>query len=451
MFKSTLCAYCRQLAHALSLLLFFVVLVHSAKADDYRIYVGPKGSPAYAHAQTLENDQTIFAERTLHRALTKAAELLNQSGSHTVFVAAAAGSYKGKAKQGIWVVPQITNSEAQLYIVGGFNDDFSGRQPFAHLTALTTIEGRNGALLQFSKRTQLKKLVVSGFLFDAAPSNAYDSETNSIKKGQSRSYPMMTLTQLKTPHLVIDSNIFINGAHGTVDPFIGAVGQSVVDITNNFFINNIKMMKPAASSANVAINLRHNSFIMNWPFNPDPTSSNVSALELYHSGGMSKLTIEDNLFAYNPGGAMQHDWPEDRMPDMAINNNLFYMNGGLFGDGDPGAGVIAGKLGHNPKYLIMDLETLEDDFDYEVNGNVSMDPKVPVALADLQAADSYSVDRKSTVLNDVRRLFGLNQDGGTVAIANYAPALVFNPQALSLPQNEAAKKYGVQPNKLWQP
>ncbi len=428
-----------------------VSLMQTALADTYVIKVAPKNSPAYAFAQGQEDDQRQFAERTFHRALTKAAELLNQSGAHTVYITVAAGSYKGKAKQGIWVIPQIDNPEATLYIMGGFNDDFSGRQPFTNLTALTTVEGRNGAFLQLTKRSQLKELVISGFLFDAAPSNSYHTDSNSILKGQSRTYPMITFAQLKTAHLVIDSNIFINGAHGTFDPFIGPLGQAVVDITNNFFINNIKTMKPAASSAKVAINLRNNSFIMNWPYNPDPTSSNVSALELYHNGGASKLTIEYNLFAYNPGGAMQHDWPEDRMPEMAINKNLFFMNAALFGDGDPGAGVIAGKLGLNPKYLILDLETLEDDFDYEVIDNVSMDPQIPVALADLQAADSYSVERKNTVMNDIRGLFGLNKDGGTVAIANYAPALVFNPQAISLPQNEAAQIYGVQPNQLWAP
>ena len=441
----------------LSLLIPLLLIVitaasaQSAFADQYMIYVAPKDTPAYAVAESKENGQDAFAERTFHRALRRAADLLNAPGAHTVTVWVAAGSFKGKAKQGVWVLPQITNPQARLHLVGGFNEDFSGRQPFVHLTTLTTTEGRNGAFLQLTKRTQLKELVVSGFLFDAAPSNAYDKKTNSILKGQSRSYPMITLSQLKTEHLVIDSNIFINGAHGTIDPFISPVGNAVVDVTNNFFINNIKNMKPATSSSAATINIRGNSFIMNWPFNPDPTSSNVSAMELYHSGGANRVNIEKNLFAYNPGGAMQHDWPEDRMPDMAISNNLFYMNAGLFGDGDSEGGVIAGKLGHNPKYLIMDLETLEDDFDYEVESNVSMDPQIPVAMADLQAADSYSVNRQNTVVNDVRRFFGLNQDGGTVAIANFAPALVYNPQAISLPQNEAAKNYGVQPDQLWSP
>lgn len=423
---------------------------YAAPGNTYLIYVAPKDSPAYTAAQAKADDQLVFAERKLHRALNRAAELL-ATGSHTVNILVAAGAYTGKAKQGTWVIPAIANPEGTLRIIGGFNDDFTGRQPFGNLTALVTTRGRNGAFLQCTKRSQLAELVISGFLFDAAPSNAYDSKTNSILKGQSRTYPMLSFAQLKVGHLVVADNIFINGAHGAFDPYISPTSPGIVDITNNFFINTIKTLKPAATKPAREINLRHNSFILNWPYNPDATSSNVSAIELYHSGGAAQVNIEHNLFAYNPGGAMQHDWPEDRMPPMAIRNNLFYMNAGLFADGEPEAGVIAGKFGHNPTYLLLDLETLEDDFDYDVSGNVSMDPQVPVALLDLQAADSYSVNRKNTVLNDVRQLFGLNQDGGTVAIANYAPAMVFNPQAIPLPMNDAAKGYGVQPTQLWNP
>ena len=92
------------------------------------------------------------------------------------------------------------------------------------------------------------------------------------------------------------------------------------------------------------------------------------------------------------------------------------------------------------------METVEDDFDYDVGGNVTLDPKIPIAMADLQAADSYSVKRLDTVLNDVRRLFGLNQDGGTVAIANYAPAMAYQ---FPMPTEEQAQAYGAQPGKLW--
>ena len=46
----------------------------------------------------------------------------------------------------------------------------------------------------------------------------------------------------------------------------------------------------------------------------------------------------------------------------------------------------------------------------------------------------------------MRRIFGLNQSGGTVAIANYAPAMAYH---FPMPTAEAAQAYGVQPGALW--
>ncbi len=439
----------------LALLMLATWLAPAAAPNTYLIYVAPRDTPAAATAAAKANDSTVFAERRVHAALTKAAELL-QSGPHTVNILVAPGAYPGKVNSGIWVLPVINNPEASLRLVGGFNDEFTGRQPFGQLSRLKTVEGRDGAMLQISGKSALKELVISGFVFDAAPSNKYDSKTNSILKGSSRSYPLISFSLLKTDHLVVDSNIFLNGAHGAFDPYISPLSaNTVVDITNNFFLNNIKTMKPAATSGRGTtvkeINLVNNSFLLSWPYNPDSTSSNVSAIELYHKEGCQQLNIEGNIFAYNPGGAMQHDWPDDRMPKIAIKNNLFYMNSALFQEGDAENGVIVGKFGTNPKYLILDLTTIEDDLGYDVTGNVAMDPKINIAMADLQAADSYSVDRKNTVMNDIRRLFSLNQDGGTVAIANFAPALFFNIDNIPLPTEPKAKGYGVQPNQLWQP
>ena len=434
----------KSISRFLLLSTLLVLAALPAHADTYAILVAPKDSPAYAFAQTKADGVNIFAERRLHRALTHAAELL-ESGEHTVKILVAQGAYTGKTNRGVWVVPLIANPEATLHIIGGYNDDFSGRQPFALLTELKTIYGRDGAVLQFTKKSSLKELVISGLLFDAAPSNKYDQRTNSILKGQSRSYPLLSFSMLKTDHLVVADNIFMNGAHGAFDPYIQS-SNAVVDIQNNVFLNNIKPLKLGAPVAVQAINLRHNTFFLNWPFNPDNTSSNVSAVELYHSGGARQVNIEGNLFAYNPGGAMQHDWPEDRMPDLMLKNNLFYSNAALFGDGAAQAGVIAGKFGTNPTYLILDLETVEDDFDYDVTGNIDLDPQIPIAMADLQTADSYSVQRQNMTLNDVRRLFGLNQDGGTVAIANFAPAMAYH---FPMPADEAARQYGVQPDKLF--
>lgn len=422
-------------------------------ADDYVILVAPRDTPAAEYAAAQANDQTVFAERRLFRALNQAAEILGAGGAHTVTVMVAAGEYPGQTGLGVWEIPPIANPEGRLRIVGGFNDDFSGRQPFGLLSTLVTQEGRSGAFITVGRRSQLKEFVVSGFLFDAAPSNKYDARSNSILKGSSRTYPLISFNQVKVEHLVVADNIFINGAHGAFDPAIGGVPGSVVDIENNLFLNTIKPMKVAAMSGgeNVDIHIRHNSFILNWPFNPDATSSNVGVLELYHSGGYRTLTIEGNLFAYNPGGAMQHDWPANRMGEIAIRDNLFHDNGSLFSTSSPEEGVIVGKFGTNPTYMSLDLITIEDDLDYDVSGNVSMDPGISLAMAPLQAVDNDQIQRENTLINDVRRILGMNQSGGAVPIANYAPRMVYFDGLPVFPTNPDAAGYGVQPTTLWSP
>ena len=216
-------------------------------ATDYAIYVAPRDSVAEKTATGKANDTQIFAERTLHRALTKAGELLAKPGQNSVRVLVAAGQYKGKAGQGVWKIPTIANPQGRLYVLGGMNDEFTGRQPFGNLTELVTVSGRDGALLQFGSKSQLKEAVISGFLLDAAPSNDYDAKTNSLKKATSRSYPLMSFAMLATDHLAVADNIFLNGAHGAFDPFVTRLSaNSTIDITNNFFLNNIKALKARA-------------------------------------------------------------------------------------------------------------------------------------------------------------------------------------------------------------
>ena len=430
---------------------FFITFSAVAHAATYTILVAPRDTKALENAKAKENGKTVFTERKLYKALKKAAEFLNQPGAQEVRVYIAAGEYTGQMKQGQWTVPAIKNAEASLAISGGWNETWNGRQPFKHLVRLKTSEGRPGPMLMFTKNGVLKRLAVSGLLLDASPSNQYDARSNSLLIGKSRTYTLMAFRLMKLDRLVVADNIFINGAQGTVDPNIYPLSnETTVSIQNNFFISNrfpTSTRGRTFKGAHVKqMNFVNNSFILNWPYNPDPTSANVGVINLYTKECCKLLNIEGNLFAFNAGGAMQQDYVWDRMPKTRIHKNLFFSNAMLFGNDKKDAGVIVGKFGLNPKYLIADLEMLEDEFDYDVSGNVSFDPKVPIAFPELLAADSSSVKRKNTGMNDVRRLFGMNQKGGKVAIANYAPKIKWN---LPLPREAKAKPFGVQPSKLW--
>ncbi|MEL6615901.1 MAG: hypothetical protein AAFQ43_09195, partial [Bacteroidota bacterium] len=162
-----------------------------ADAQTLLVLVAERGTEAYTNAQSRENGSTIFAERKLWRGLKKAADLLNEENGRTVIVGIAGGEYTGQFDKGVWMVPEIQSSGGTLKVLGGFNDDFSGRQPFAFPVRLTTIYGRDGQIFDIEGGSTLRELVVSGLVLNAAPSNKYDARTNSILKGESRSYPLM--------------------------------------------------------------------------------------------------------------------------------------------------------------------------------------------------------------------------------------------------------------------
>lgn len=437
---------------------FHASALAQARADQnsYAVLVAPRGTPAYAFAETNANGSSVFAERKLWRGLTKAAELINEGGERTVMVLIAAGTYGGQFDAGVWKVPVMENSAGTLQIMGGYNDQFNGRQPFGLNVRLQTIYGRDGAILQFEPRSTLHELVVSGLLLDAAPSNKYDRETNSLLKGESRHETLVTLGRMTSQRVVIADNIFLNGDRRAINlTWNPASSSAEVHLINNFFLNNLialetKIYPNTISARGGRLVMRHNSFILNWPYNPDATSSNVGTIELYHRDSFRELVFERNLFAFNSGGVFQHDWPLDRMPeDIAIRDNLFYGNGALYGDGEPGAAVIAGKFGTNPLYRVLSLEDVEDDYDADMSGNVAFNPDIPIVVPDLRGVDSGSVQAEPGVMNDVRRMFGMNTDGGTVAIANFAPPVAYDTRLIPLPRNEEAQAYGVQVGQLY--
>jgi hypothetical protein len=411
------------------------LLISPARAGTQTIYVAPRDSPAAAAAQAKANGSTTFAERTLQRALDLAGELLAKGGPADVNVFLAEGSYEGKAGSGIWTVPPINNPAGSLRIAGGFNAEFSSRDPFGAPSVLLTVFGRGGPILGFSRGTRLREIVISGLVLDAGPSNTYDTKTNSILKAQSRSYPILGFTLAVTDHLVIADNVFLNAAHQAFEPYIvPATAEAVVDIQNNFFINNILALtlgpkNPAMRTPLKEINFRNNTVVLNWPYNPDPNSSNVGAIELYHKGSARRLNAEGNLFAYNPGGAFQHDWPENRMPEFILRRNLFFTNATLFGSQDPDAGVLVGKFGPSGKHRVLKLGTIEVDFDYKVEGNVVADPGI-------------KVDQQLTVKPG---------RGDNVDLSGYAPRVEWDPKSPPFPTNPAARAFGVQRAPSWTP
>lgn len=424
-----------------------------ALAQDLTILVAEKDTPALANAEKLADGSAVFAERKLHKALSQAAELLKANPKATVNVKLAHGEYAGKGGKDGFVFEEVIAPEGTLRLLGGYDDDFKTRAPFDTPSIL-----RVGAIaLQFEgKKHALKELYISGLMTDVADTNAYDAKSNSLLIGSSSTNAIVTFGYLETQRLVIADCLFMNSSKHAASPMIRAMTPDAeVVIRNNFILNNRHAWVATSAS------FKHlpkqyvfegNSFIMNWPYNPDPTTGNPAALEIGNKYTAAKIVIKDNLFAHNFGGAIYFTQDEKNGAPAEIHSNLFFDNGYLFGLDDPKMGAVVGKFGafmsNKIPWNVLDIETVEDDYEWSAKGNVVMDPKVPVTLAKPGVADSGSIEAEKTVINDVRSLLGKNLQGGTLKVSDFAPRMAIDPAKLPFPAEPKAEKYGVRRDRV---
>lgn len=432
-----------------------LLLTPLAQAADLTVLVAPKKSAAYAKAKTLADGAAVIAERKIHKAFNEAAKHLGGCGACTVTIKVAAGTYVGKGKTGHWTFPEVKAPQATLRIVGGYDDGFTKRTPFAKPSLLLASDSRSAPLLTFEGRKHaLKTLYLSGFVFDVAPGNKYDKKTNSLLRGSSCTFPILAFGYLTTEHLVVADNVFMNAAQRGVEPLIRAASKTaVIEVRNNFIMNNtLAWIVKSANGRNIPGEYRitGNSFILNWPYNPDPSTAQPAALEIGNKYTAAKVRIEGNLFAHNVGGAIMPGYDDTVGPPITIKDNLFFGNGVLFGPKETDTGAVVGKFNRAATHSLCSAEDLEDDFEWEVTGNVSFDPQVPIALVEPGVVDSHAVKANKTVLNDVRRLFGQNVDGGRVAIKDFAPRFGLDLGNLPFPKNAKATKYGAREDRVEQ-
>ncbi len=424
----------------------WILFAAAARAETVTIYVAPKGSPAAEAATKKAAADGGQVVTSFFKALPVAAEIASKPGARTVNVLVSGDAYRGQLGMGMWALPLVDNPAADVHVVGGFDPTFT-RRSFATLTRLETAPDRGGPFLQITKGSQIHELVISGFVFDAAPSNTYDAASKSLSRSKTRTVPLITFGQLHTDHLVIADNAFLNAPEGVFDPLIAPVSDdTTIDIQNNLFWNNLLTLRVGSGFGFRGkivrrVRLTHNTFLCNWPYNPDPTSSNVGAVELHHKGSAEELDFVGNLFAHNPGGALQQDWAVDRMPTLKIEGNLFFQNATLFGNDQDAAGVLVGKFGAAPTYRVLDLDAVSEGLDYGFEKNVSLDPG-------LDAGGRLRVG-KADRGDDETGGEGDDSEGDTdVEIHGFAPAAALDLEHFPLP-NEAARAYGVQPDHMW--
>lgn len=435
-------------------LLVAFLMTLSLFGKDYSILVASKKSDAFKNAKKMANGETVLKKKKIFKAINAAVEILNKGKKDTVTIKIAHGTYKGKAKMGHWEIEDIKNLKGTLRILGGYDDQFKTRAPFDTPSQLIVSENRNLPVFQMKgKKNALRELMFSGFVIDAGPGNKYDSKTNSLLKGSSCTHNIVNFGYLKTFKLQISDNVMMNGAHMAAAPLIRpASPKAIVVVKNNFFVNNVYAWKIDAANFKNKLGkyiVSYNSFIMNWPYNPDPTSGTVAALEVNSKSRLDKVMIYNNIFAYNVGGAIMPLYKEKRMPKMSIKSNIFYGNASLFTVKSYKAGALIGKFNGAATYTNYGTDDMEDDFDWDIDGNIGGNPKILIEIPKLQAANSASVTAKKTNMNELRGMLGLNKKGRNVKIKNFAPRMKLNIKSF-FHQEKNAAKLGVRRDKVKQ-
>lgn len=424
----------------------------SVQAADINILVGPKGSFAWETAKARAHKTTVFATKSVAKAFKMAGRKISACGDCTVNVKIATGDFFGKAKTGHWQFPEVDAPAARLRIVGGYDETFTHRTPFQNQTRLITAQDRSRPVIHF-KGGQVKELYVSGLSFDVAPGNTYDKRNNSLQKGSSSLYPILSFGALITDRLVVADNIFLNGAHTVAQPLINAMSnEAQVLVRNNLIMNTVmawRVHSPSSKKIIKRYGFENNSFILNWPSNPDPGTANpgtpnFGTLEIGNKYAAKRVDITRNLFAYNAGGAIHAQWDDVKGPPVAITDNLFWGNGSLYGVTDPDMAAVVGKFNGSRGYLALTMDDVED-FEWEVKNNAAFDPKLHVQFKPFLATGSKKVGRAvgaqaaPYVREDYADL-GFGKEGNA-KVQNYATRLYIN-GIPPFPTNPDAARYG---------
>ncbi len=401
-------------------------------AGVHTLYVAPRDTPAFAAAQAKAGAGAADrVHATLHKALAQAADLALQPGTTEVAVLVASGSYAGKAGAGGWALPTLNAPAVRLLLLGGWSDDWAGRDPFRKPSLIGADASSGTPVLELGKKTALKEVVVSGFVVDYGGRNAYDADGN-LKREGSRGAAFVAFQQAQLERVVLADNVLLNSGGRVVEPLIAAASKDAeIVIRNNLFWNDCVPVQVGQGLAVRGLVVRRivlqgNTFLRCWPYNPDPTSGEVGAVSLNTKESAQEIVVRDNLFAHNVGGAFQHDWPEERMPRLSFTHNLFFGNASLLGATEPGAGMIVGKFGTNPRYLVLDAARVGDDFAYEVKDAVALDPGLP---ADGELAVTPAE----------------GGEGHDVEVKGFAPRVTYDPARLPLPRAPEAAPFGIQP------
>lgn len=366
----------------------------------------------------------------------------------------AAGTYYGRAESG------AVKIEVPVKIIGGYSDDFSKRDPWGEFK--TIFAGKNKSenfdstarlyidCRRFKPAGVKYEIVVDGIIFDNGERNGYvgDKEEKITRKFNATTKtnvapdsPGLWLEVPEACEGLVVNCVFMNCAphhkNGALKVFAGKRAKAVV--RNNLAINNTGSGICCLSSFHgrdaedlPAFTVESNTVLFTWRYDAMSTDCG-SALKVE-----SDLTLRaaGNVFAFSDAFGVDNALKSK----IGLVDNLFC------------ASLIAPYLEFGTK---LKLEAVEDEAQCltEAKGNVKAQVTVPVSevwaklyasrtIVDRAAAES-AVEPLDNWQNDVRRMLGLNLQGGDldIKVDVWLPRLSLD-DALKAGSKKFNEKYG---------
>ena len=247
---------------------------------------------------------------TLWKALSKA---LRGDVIHV-----AQGVYNAKGGSGAFIVkvPDLT-------LVGGYNSDFTKRDPFKYLTVLERAADYRGdwtglpnGIIEGPQRSDHSNLTVDGFVLDARTRNAY-KPNGDISPKKSWKGPLF---HAYSKNIKIRNSTLLNPyADGIYCTWQGKENE----ISNCFILNTFyTAVSTRSAQQGAVIKIKNNTIGFVW-FQPGKGGGTSLVV-----GNQGQTIVENNIFMFNQAFAVNNGFGNE---DTILKNNIFFQcQGGYY-------------------------------------------------------------------------------------------------------------------------
>jgi hypothetical protein len=228
----------------------------------------------------------------------------------------AGGDYFGKLRSGRWNI-----SIRNLALLGGYNADFSSRDPWAYPVRFLLHEeekakGTPAGTILFSEENS-DGLIVDGFIFDGLSWNQY-GKNGSLDFDHSPNAPLISLRGARAP-VTVRNCLFVNGSAGAV-----IMNCSYAVFENNIILNTSGDSLVLRADGPGPCTIRNNTLL----FACDPTAragtgKSSSGGTLLQLSGRAAVDVGSNIFAFADNFGARSSIAQQ---NVSFDRNIFAAN-----------------------------------------------------------------------------------------------------------------------------